>query len=316
MIVQLNTSTLQLSVDYWKQERLIFRVPTGAGESIGVWSDLDSNLANYVGYGSTALIDLTDYARANADNLSTIYIFSDWNGDTWEIGFNVAGLISPDSVLKPDSKVFHFPIVAPRRYIGGEDTICEVYTDYRSPIPVRSMAWGWCNSQGVWNRQSLSDGLHSLQVDSTYKKIAFGNMSSIFPDSYTIIPIQKQECGVTYALVRWVSFTGRTKQHVFEVVKQKTNVREPYSLMPTDMEYIEIKGREDGFTLRLDGLDRYDLWYYSDLITSSKVQVDLGSGYTRVQVVSKSITLPDGEAGTNGVLEVQINWKRYDAVSM
>lgn len=318
MIVQLNTSTLQLSVDYWKQERLIFSVPTGAGESIGVWSDLDSNLANYVGYGSTALIDLTDYARANADNLSTIYIYSDWNGDTWEIDFNVAGLINPDGVLKPDSNVFHFPIVAPTKYIGGEDTICEVYTDYESPVPARLPAWGWYNNQGVWSREVLSNGLHSLQVDSTYKMIAFGNMSAIFPDNYTIIPIQEQECEVTYALVRWVSFTGHTRQHVFELVKPKTAVSNAYELQPIDNEFVEIKGRMDGFTLKLDNLSPYDMWYYSDVLTSSKVEVSLDHGATfdRVQVTNKDITLMTDGNMSNGVIEFNVNWRKYDAVGM
>ena len=317
MIVQLNTSTPQLSVDYWKQEKLIFSVPTGAGENISVWSDLDSNLAQYVGYGSTALIDLTDYARANADNLSTIYIYSDWNGDTWEIDFSVAGLISPDSVLKPDSKVLHFPIVAPTRYIGGENTICEVYTDYSSPNPLRSTAWGWYNN-GAWSRTSLSKGLHSLQVGSGYKMIAFGNMSAILPDGYTVIPIQEQECEAMYALVRWVSFTGRTKQHVFELVKPKTAVSDAYNLKPIDNEFVEIKGRMDGFTLKLDNLSPYDMWYYSDVLTSSKVEVsfDHGTTFDRVQVTTKDVTLLTNGSMSNGVIEFDVNWKRYDAVIM
>ena len=317
MIVNLSTGTLQLSVDYWKQERLIFSVPTGVGESIGVWSDLDSSLARYVGYGSTALIDLTDYARANADNLSTIYIYSDANNDTWEIEFNVAGLISPDSVLKPDSNVLHLPIVAPTRYIGGEDTICEVYSDYSSPNPLRSTAWGWYNN-GAWSRTSLSKGLHSLQVSSGYKMIAFGSMSAILPDGYTVIPIQEQECEAMYALVRWVSFIGRTKQHVFELVKPKTAVSDAYSLEPIDNEFVEIKGRMDGFTLKLDNLSPYDIWYYSDVLTSSKVEVsfDHGTTFDRVQVTNKDMTLLTDGSMSNGIIEFDVNWKRYDAVSM
>ena len=40
-----------------------------------------------------------------------------------------------------------------------------------------------------------------------------------------------------------------------------------------------------------------------------------GTNYERVQVVSKNVTLPDGEA-TDGKLEIEVNWKRYDAVAM
>ena len=315
MIVQLNTSTLQLSVDYWKQERLIFSVPTGAGDGISVWSDLDSNLAHYVGYGSTALIDLTDYARANADNLSTIYIYSDWNGDTWEIDFSVAGLISPDSVLIPPTPNASFSILPPSKFLvdGTNILMTEINNLNATPIIASKSRWSYYDGSNWAADSGLGKGLYPLTIQPTWTQLRFNGRSMGGINYISLVPVS---CGIQYAVVEWVSFTGKTRRHIFEVVKQKTNVREPYSLMPTDMEYIEVKGREDGFTLRLDGLDRYDLWYYSDLITSSNVQVNLGSGYTRVQVVSKSITLPDGEAGTNGVLEVQINWKRYDAVSM
>ena len=98
---------------------------------------------------------------------------------------------------------------------------------------------------------------------------------------------------------------------------RKQTTKNAYSLLPIDGEYIEIKGREDGFTLRLDRLNTYDLWYYSDVLQSSNVQVsDDAQGWQRVQVTEKSITLPDGEAGTNGVLEIAVNYREYDAVAM
>lgn len=325
MIVQLDPQETGVSVQYWKQERLIFRVPTKTGEPVRVYDD-HGTIANYTGFGSYIDIDLTDWVRANEeiaarDNvyISTIIQSGGFDVDVeWGLDIQVAGLISPDSVLKPDSNVFHFPIVAPTKYIGGEDTICEVYTDYGSPNPLRSSAWGWYDNQGVWNRSALSMGLHALQVDSSYKMIAFGSMSSVLPDGYTIIPIQEQECEVTYALVRWVSFTGGTKQHVFELVRPKTSVADAYSLEPIDNEFVEIKGRVDGFTLKLDNLSPYDMWYYSDVLTSSKVEVSLDHGATfdRVQVTNKDMTLlPNGNM-SNGVIEFNVNWRRYDAVSM
>ena len=95
----------------------------------------------------------------------------------------------------------------------------------------------------------------------------------------------------------------------------KTAPANSYNLLPIDNEYIEIKGRVDEMTIGLDGLTIYDLWYYGDVITSSKVEVDDGRGYNRVEVTTKSITLPSGEAGNDGKLEIVLNWKRYDAVS-
>lgn len=326
MIVQLDLQQTAVSVQYWKQERLIFRVPTGTGEPVRVYNDLGT-IANYTGFGSYIDIDLTDWVRANEETIQSYntYIYTvipsggfDVDVD-WEIGIQVAGLISPENVLKPDSNFLHFPIVAPTKYIGGEDTICEVYTDYESPIPGRSTAWAWYNAQGVWNSANLSKGLHSLQVDSGYKMLAFGSGSKLVnPPKGAIVPIQEQECEATYALVRWVSFTGGTKQHVFELVKPKTAVADAYSLEPIDNEYVEIKGRVDGFTLKLDNLSPYDMWYYSDVLTSSKVEVSLDHGTTfdRVQVTNKDIALLNDGSMSNGILEFNVNWKRYDAVNM
>lgn len=326
MIVQLDQQETAVSVQYWKQERLIFRVPTGTGEPVRVYSDLGT-IANYTGFGSYIDIDLTDWVRANEeiaarDNvyISTIIQSGVFDVDVeWVLDIQTAGLINPENVLKPDSNFLHFPIVAPTRYIGGEDTICEVYTDYESSNPARSMAWAWYNAQGRRGGAILSKGLHSLQVGSEYKMLAFGTGSQLVnPDKKAIIPIQEQECEVTYALVRWVSFTGGTKQHVFELVKPKTSVADAYSLEPIDNEYVEIKGRVDGFTLKLDNLSPYDMWYYSDVLTSSKVEVSLDHGATfdRVQVTNKDMTLLTNGNMSNGVLEFNVNWRRYDAVSM
>lgn len=324
MIVQLDPQQINVDVQYWKQERLIFRVPAAANEQVRVYNDLGT-IANYIGFGSYIDIDLTDWVRANEEIAArdNVYIYTiipigGFDVDVeWVLDIQVAGLISPDSVLKPDSKVFRFPIVAPTRYIGGENTICEVYTDYSSPNPLRSTAWGWYNN-GAWSRTSLSKGLHSLQVGSGYKMIAFGIMSAILPGGYTVFPIQEQECEAMYALVRWVSFTGGTKQHVFELTKPKTSVSDAYSLEPIDNEFVEIKGRMDGFTLKLDNLSPYDIWYYSDVLTSSKVEVsfDHGTTFDRVQVTNKDMTLLTDGSMSNGVIEFDVNWKRYDAVSM
>lgn len=328
MIVELNQQELAVGVQYWKQERLIFRVPTETNEPVRVYNDLGT-IANYTGFGSYIDIDLTDWVRANEETVEgynthiyTVLQSGGFDVDVeWVLDIQVVGLINPDNVLKPDSNFLRFPIVAPRRYIGGEDTICEVLSEYESPEPILSAAWGWYDNQGVWHAANLSKGLHSLQVSSGYKMLAFGRRSQLIPtprNKEAIIPIQEQECEVTYALVRWVSFTGGTKQHVFELVKPKTSVVDAYSLEPIDDEYVEIKGRVDGFTLKLDNLSPYDMWYYSDVLTSSKVEVSLDHGTTfdRVQVTNKDIALLTEGNMSNGVLEFDINWKRYDAVSM
>jgi hypothetical protein len=89
-----------------------------------------------------------------------------------------------------------------------------------------------------------------------------------------------------------------------------------YQLLTLDNSYDEIKGRVDNFDLYIDELLPYDLWYYADVVTSSKVEVSLdGQNWHRVQVTTKNVTIPTGTMG-NGKLEITVNWRKYDAVTM
>ena len=91
---------------------------------------------------------------------------------------------------------------------------------------------------------------------------------------------------------------------------------ENYQLLTLDNSYNEIQGRVDGLDLYLDDLLPYDLWYYADVITSSKVEVSLdGQIWNQVQVTNKNVTIPAGDMG-NGKLEITVNWRKYDAVTM
>ena len=104
--------------------------------------------------------------------------------------------------------------------------------------------------------------------------------------------------------------------HYFMLRNQTIASAENYQLLTLDNYYDEIKGRVDGLDLYLDDLLPYDLWYYADVITSSKVEVSLdGQTWNQVQVTNKNVTIPTGEKG-NGKLEITVNWKRYDAVNM
>jgi hypothetical protein len=117
------------------------------------------------------------------------------------------------------------------------------------------------------------------------------------------------------------TLNGR-KLHTWEVRAQEIASAGDYSLLDFDNAYSTIKGREDGFTLVLDELDSYDMWYYSDIITSSDVRVLAIDGWAaqsedemvRLEVVGKSVTLPNGTA--LGKLEIQVKFKRYDAVNL
>lgn len=123
------------------------------------------------------------------------------------------------------------------------------------------------------------------------------------------------ECEKTYALVEWISYTGKTRRHVFEVVKSTTEYTESVDIETITNQYDQRKNRRDSFTLRLEGLTRYDLWYYSDLITSSQVKVSLdGTYWYQVEVTAKKQTIPETDAGKLNVLEIPINYRKYDTL--
>lgn len=116
--------------------------------------------------------------------------------------------------------------------------------------------------------------------------------------------------------VRWISRYGAQKQFVWYYKDQRVNVSEVVSIATIDGTYDERKGYVQGLTLFLDELDAYDYWYYSDIITSPKVEVSIeGSGIWQVvQVDAKNVQIPNNDTGKPKDLEVQINLQGYDAI--
>ena len=303
--------------DVWKQNRLVIKIETATGYTptkVSIYNTTN-NLGSYGSPFATyaldsdgnAIIDVTDLIRTYgvANTVDTIYLYSDLatsSSDAIGVTFNIVGLIDPASVIIPYHPLQQYGalIVPPSKIItslaqGDDETDAEFYA-----------------TSGTWN----VTGNASLAAS----KRMIGQINGAFTLSdgthtQTFTPRERQ-CGIEYAIVRWESFTGLTRKHVFEVIKPKTENANNYSLLPIENEYIEVKGRVDGLTLRLTGLNAYDLWYYADVINSSKVELTLdGTNWSRVQVTTKSITIPDGE-GIDGKLEININWKRYDAVAM
>lgn len=291
----------------WKAERIMF-YGQGAQEfshPVKMWTNLHGNntspIATYTPSSSNELyVDLTDYVRTYP-TVSHVYFNSAYFENIADISVSVVGLINPANVIIPyhPLKAYGALIVPPSKLlIAADQQGVEVSEFYKT-----SGTWS------VIGGASLGmSGRVIGQIDSAFT-LSDGTHSRKFQP-------KTRHCGVEYAFVKWISFTGIERTHIFEVSKVKTETADAFSLMPIDNEYIEIKGRKDGLSLRLDGLCAYDLWYYSDVITSSNVQVSLdGTNWDRVQVTTKSITQPDGEGG-DGELEITINWKRYDAVAM
>ena len=314
----------------WKQERLLISIEKTTGStatkvslfylahSLGTYGspfvtyDLDSK--------GKAVIDVTDLVRTYAVTNITeyIYIYSDLAAslsDAIFISTKVIGLISPFDMFIPYQQAInlHLLVAPPQKMLttlyASNPLMIEFFQDVSYTRTMEQYIGSTLNTSATIS----SNGSVTL-ASSTITSIIL-KRSSVATYTYPILPLQ---CDRQYALVEWVSITGQTRRHTFGVRKVQTASADSYALLTDDNSYNDIKGRTDSFVLYLDGLTPYDYWYYSDLVTSSKVLVSLNeknADFRQVQVVTKSVTQPDGNA-FDGKLEIQVNWKRYDAVAM
>lgn len=260
-------------------------------------------------------IDLSDLVRLATTGGFTITEYDD-NGTagassskTW----TKRGLINPAGVLIPANNVMpSFFLYSPPSVI-----LRQIGTTAATAIKFDSFPTDSESYQYMTGRiKSLPSGIFSQLSDGTIEvgSTAF-ELWHLTETLYKHIDLQELFDCKKYACVEWVSFKGNTRRHTFEVIKQKTTTTDPISLQTIDNQYDERKGRRDGFTLRLEGLNRYDFWYYADLVTSSQVKVTFdGTNWAQVQVVNKSVEIPDNDEGAFNTLEIEVNYKQYDTI--
>lgn len=312
-------SGASMTARVWKQERFVAQV-NSVTDSVKMWSNIEgseaSPVAIYSPAGSKVMIDVTDYVRTYASTLTKLYI-KNGSETTCEVTMVYAGLISPLNVIIPACKAcadFDAQIMPPSVLlapIGTATLLLEAFSGDGSGSISYNFSTGRLKAQPSAQVQNLAQ---QMVLPNGTERVELWHLTDSMKDAFDVQPLA---CGRTYAMVEWVSMTGRKRRHTFEVVKKKTEAASAYSLLPIENEYVEIKGRQEGFTLRMDGLNAYDIWYYADVLTSSDVRVSLnGSTYARVQVTTKNVTMPDGEAGEKGKFEMTVNYKRYDAVAM
>lgn len=149
--------------------------------------------------------------------------------------------------------------------------------------------------------------IYNIDDNSEVKDITFGDNSILIPTSAKMLYILDQEeekafplsrqplkCDRRYATVQWRGRSGVYKRHTFEVVEVKDNVTKVtrlYSVIGVDVR----KNTEQSFTLRLRDLNRYDYWYYCDIVTSDDVKVVISPIESSESIVniSRQFTLND-----------------------
>lgn len=316
MIIDILTATGTQKI--WKGERILFKGESADiefHEPVRMWTNLHgSNLSPIATYTPTSdykiLVDMTDYIRTYP-TVAHVYFNNSRFENIADVAVSVVGLISPDSVIIPKHVYSYDLQIEPPSMMYKSGSLPLVMWEARNDASHVDYSAEW-GSAGDPHLAVVSTP--SWEVPLAAQNSAYVHVEG--DTGWHRYKFKEQACDNLYAAVRWESFTGATRSHILEVVKAKIDNANNYSLLNLANEYTEIKGRVDGFTLRIDGLNIYDLWYYADICNSSKVEVCLDvSTWNRVQVTTKSFTIPDGGAN-DGKLEITLNWKKYDAVAM
>lgn len=277
------------------------------------------------------VIDVTELLRTNAPLIQRGNIYLSWNtqasGDSLNVSFHIAGLINPANVLIPANadaervreelevegvEAWSAPILLPSMILQdigvyGARLFVELYpTNAESPYNDYTIR----TDDDAWKAVQRAN---EIPINKRHIRTYNADYNRTLQD----VEIKPLNPCARYAAVRWVSFTGVTRVHTFEVHDVTQSTDEVIKLETLDGSYNQIKGRTDGFKLYLDELDTYDFWYYADVINSSKVEVTLdGETWEQVEVTTKSVTIPNSDQGALNKLEINVNWRQYDAVTM
>ena len=298
----------------WKMQANIIRVRvSGVTDSVSVSLNVGGETIQYATDTTGALtIDLSDYFRTlnigNSASVSVVYDVS-----TINISASVLGLVDPLAmIIPPTGNGLGSLLIAPPTtwYVplfGLSDSV-ELYrlSSFAGNTEIRY------RQDVIGKIAVLKKGLSAFNFKSSYTQIEVCETTTSALRKYERLPLL---CGRKYAAVEWISRAGTVKRHTLEFV-QVTDAVNGKTDYQTHLGYKQTKGQETSFVLRLSGLTRYDLWYYSDIILSNDVRVavseqDAGFGdETRVEVVTNKVEIPDA----NGTykLDIEVKYKRYD----
>lgn len=320
-------SSGNLSVEYnfgdgiWTQQKNVLRVSV-AGASASVRVSVEINDADYVEYvtdnSGHVLVDLSDVIRSKQQG-ETMSILVEYLSDSVGISASVFGLIDPREMIIPQStsntELAEVAIIAPphkwlQPLFGLSDSV-EFFI-----APQAQFAEFLYSIRALQNITVSLSGLQAVQIPAAANSMSLRG-SVVVGDTVGVQCYKRSEllCGRTYAAVEWLSRAGMRKRHTLEVVRV-TYSTDGATEFQSALGFDVTKGQAVGFTLRLQGLTRYDYWYYSDIITSNDVRVavaeidaDFGDE-TRVQIVTSKAVIPDSAGAYN--LEIEVKYKRYD----
>jgi len=295
---------------YYRQEPLSVHVSNVQGGGVTISDVVIDNVsytftARHTAINGTLKIDLTDLMRMAISSFSLK--LTDSSNSKTLTGIN-AGYTDPKNYiapLSPSAEIIapylseptpNFPL--PSMVIQGNEIRAEYIIDEgETPVSIENIV------------DDSEFGIFVIKDDVSY----FGWSVNDAPEILCrMIP---QQCGVRYWRVMWISRTGREKAHYWEVVKVTESTSKTQEIERLDGEWDVRKNRLVSVTLRLTGLDAYDVWYYSDIITSNKVRITNENDIThQVNITTKKVTTPDGNGGNLNTLEIDVEYLKTEGI--
>lgn len=295
---------------------------SGAGDPY-IGPDIETRIATYSrDENNRVIIDLTDWIRTHyKDRVLTdprIGVYTE-DDDIFSLFESVGDVFlrNPNTFPIPPSLSDVLCIMPPSRMLA---------TDVRDGISGRGFLWGKKGQPSVrykYRQKGETEWTYIADGEEFWIGTSMYHEGVEIDDGVNVFTLEpaKAECGVRYAMIFWRSLAGPYKMHHFVVKSQKTETQGDYSLLMVDNSYNVIKGSEESLILSIDELNTYDLWYYSDILTSSEVKLQaidgemLTGSEIRLEITTKSVTVPSGDRA-DGKLEFEAKIKRYDAVTL
>ena len=176
----------------------------------------------------------------------------------------------------------------------------------------------------TWNG-SVVEGPALRQYDTQQKNVRVGDALTMGRDGTTTdiwrTYVQEVPCGVSCKLIVWQGRLGGKKAFywlVKDVTEEIVDSQEIQAIPNADTLAFGVdvsKNYRETMVLYLPNLDAYDIYYYSDIITSNDVTA--GSSLTdgiAVRVLSSSVKYPNGNE--RGSIEVTIEYTNHDTIGI
>ena len=315
----INTSTMRIRIfdaDPYLNERvfMIFRSTKTGTITLYINSVAVMSVA-YPKANLDVTIDLSDIVKTYPNPVTAILADT---STTASITWSASGkLVNPDTIIRPaynkESLLVNFDptngglIFAPSSTYSG-DTFIAYSGGGNITIFFTSIG-----------QDDVINEFYDYPTKTTDKAI---NIYTGKDNEVTVIELRSFDCR-RYCALRWESMFKKDlyKNHTFiisEISGEADDITECYNVIDTGTSRL-LKNRVEKCVVLLENLTPYDVWYYSDLITSNNVFFDfIENGQRvgkerRVQVLSKSLTTSMNDAKRVD-LQFELLIKKIDAL--